>query len=95
MTTGDDEIGLALSPRVRWRAVGDEGVLVHLDRGRVLVVNAVGLHLLQRLASRPTRASLLDSMVDGFECTRDQAQADLDAFLAELESESALERDGP
>ncbi len=32
---------IALTSRLRYRAVGDEGVLVHLDNGRVIVVNEV------------------------------------------------------
>ncbi len=87
-----DDARLALSARVRWRAVGDEGVLVHLDQGRVVVVNGVGLHIVRLLATPMARADLVAAIVAAFEVTRDQAAADLDQFLAELDAEQALAR---
>ena len=57
---------IALSSRLRHRAVGDDGVLVHLDNGRVIVVNEVGLHIVQQLASPRTKQELAESIASAF-----------------------------
>ena len=81
---------IALSSRLRHRAVGDDGVLVHLDNGRVIVVNEVGLHIVQQLATPKTRQELTDSITAAFDVDTAQAEADLDIYLAELKKEQVL-----
>ncbi len=83
---------IQLSSQVRYRAVGDDGVVVHLANGRVVVVNEVGLHLLGQLAAPRTREELAASVAKAFEVSPDQAEADLDGYLAELDAEQVLER---
>ena len=66
---------LALSARVRWRAVGDEGVLVHLDQGRVLVVVVLGVVPDTKSSSTSTSTRirgchLLDGIDFGFKPAR-------------------------
>jgi len=82
---------LRLSSRIRYRAVGDEGVLVHLDNGRVIVVNEVGLHIVKALAKPQTRAELVSGLVAGFDIDRERATADLERYLAELDHDQVLE----
>ena len=81
---------IALSSRLRHRAVGDDGVLVHLDNGRVIVVNEVGLHIVQQLASPKTKHDLTESITTTFDVDTAQVEADLDLYLAELEKEQVL-----
>ncbi|MHA1554077.1 MAG: PqqD family protein [Alphaproteobacteria bacterium] len=83
---------LSLSSRVRHREVGDEGVLVHLDNGRVIVVNEVGLHIVQALAEPRTRGELAASVASAFDVSVDRAAADLETYLVELEREQILEQ---
>jgi hypothetical protein len=85
----DDRI--ALAPRLRYRAVGDEGVLVHLDSGRVIVVNEVGLYIIQQLKRPMTRQSLVDAIVNEFNVAAPEAEQDLERYLLELGSEQVLE----
>ncbi len=92
MQTPDSETNIGLSPRVRWRAVGEEGVVVHLEQGRVLVLNAVGLFAVQRLSNPLSRQALAVAIADEFEVSSEQAEADMDAFLAQLDAEQVLER---
>jgi hypothetical protein len=80
-----------LSSQIRHRAVGDEGVLVHLANARVLVVNEVGLHIVSQLGSPRTREELTASIADAFDTSPNQAAADLETYLAELDAEQALE----
>ena len=82
----------SLHPQVRYRQVAEEGVLVHLARGRVLVLNAVGLHIVQTLQHPQTRAALVQSILDQFAAEKAQASADLDAYLQALEQEEVLIR---
>jgi len=83
---------LSLSSCVRYREVGDDGVLVHLDNGRVIVVNDVGLHIVQALAKPRTREELAASIASTFDVSVDRAAADLETYLVELEREQILEQ---
>ena len=92
MTEATEAQAVRLSDRLRYRAVADEGVLVHLERGQVLVVNEVGLHLVEALARQPmTVADLSESVVRAFEVEPDQARADVETFLVQLRAEDAVE----
>lgn len=82
---------IGLSSQVRYRAVGDEGVLIHLENGRVIVVNEVGLHIVQQLKKPTTRNDLAVAVAAEFEVSFAQAAEDLDLFLAELDQDQILD----
>ena len=83
---------IRLVSRVRHRDVAGEGVLVHLDSGRVVVVNEVG-HFLVRMLEQPmSREALVDALVAEFDVTAEQAEADIDVFLDELRNEQIVEQ---
>lgn len=85
----DDMIGL--STKTRFRAVGEEGVLVHLESARVLVVNEVGLHLVGELGRGATTVDrLAQSVVSRFEVEFEQARRDVGDFLEQLRNEQAV-----
>jgi hypothetical protein len=81
-------------PRVRHRAVGEDGVMVHLDSGRVIVVNEVGHYIVQLLDQPMSREALVASLVAEFDVSAAQAEADLDLFLGELGTEQLVEHSG-
>ena len=83
---------ISLTSRVRYRAVGEDGVLVHFDNGRVMVVNEVGLCIVQLLDKLITRKDLAACVAAEFDVSAHQAEADLDLFLAELDEEQVLQR---
>ena len=84
-----------LSSRVRFRPVGDEGVLVHLENGRVLVVNEVGLYIVETLGRRAmTMEELVDAVAGAFEVEANQALADVGKFLDQLRGEQAIDMVG-
>lgn len=87
-----DKQSISLSSQVRYRAVGDEGVLVHLENGRVVVVNQVGLHIVEQLKMPATRSELIESIAAEFDVSSAQAEADLDVFFAELDQDQILDR---
>ena len=82
---------VSLSTHTRYRDVGGEGVLVHLDRGRVIVVNEIGLFIVQQLQRPTTEHNLVVALVDEFEVSSDQAKVDLQPFLARLDHEQILD----
>ncbi len=92
MLNAPNEEIIGLTSQVRYRAVGEDGVLVHLDNGRVIVVNEVGLRIVQLLDNPMARKDLAASIVAEFDVTTDRAEADVDLFLAELDHEQILER---
>ena len=54
-----------LSRRVRVRAIGDDGVLVHLENGRAMVVNEVGIFIVETLGRQDmTVAELADARTE-------------------------------
>jgi hypothetical protein len=81
-----------LSGRVRFRAIGDEGVMVHLESGRVLVVNEVGIFIVKTLGSRDMSVlELTDRVAAAFDVGTNQARADVAAFLDQLRGEQVIE----
>ncbi|MFT5372667.1 MAG: hypothetical protein ACI9R7_002216 [Lysobacterales bacterium] len=85
---------ISLMPRVRHRAVGEDGVLVHLDSGRVIVVNEIGNYIVQLLDQPMSRIALVASLIAEFDVTSEQAETDLDLFLGELGNEQLVEHSG-
>ena len=81
---------IALTSRLRFRAAGNEGVLVHLDTAQVIVVNDVGLHIIQSLQQPITRQALVDSIVSEFQVGQPEAQRDLEHYLQELAAQQML-----
>jgi hypothetical protein len=86
---------LCLSAQVRHRAVGADGVLVHLQNGRVIVVNEVGLYIVQLLQEPISRAAISESISSEFDVTLQQAESDLTKYLYELDQENITEQATP
>lgn len=81
-----------LSSRVRFRTIGDEGVMVHLENGRVMVVTEVGIFIVETLGRQDmTVAELADKVTGAFEVDINQARADVATFLDQLRGEQAIE----
>ncbi|HPC83148.1 MAG TPA: PqqD family protein [Thermoanaerobaculaceae bacterium] len=81
-----------LSTRIRHRAIAGEGVMVHLGRGQVLVVNQVGLHVVNALAKGPTTVTELAAAVAAaYGIDAQRAHRDVIAFLDQLLAEEAIE----
>ena len=81
-----------LSGRVRFRAIGDEGVMVHLENGRAMVVNEVGIFIVETLGRQDmTVAEIAAAVADEFEVDANQARDDVLTFLDQLCGEQAIE----
>lgn len=85
-----------LSSRIRHRAIAGEGVVVHQGRGQVLVVNEVGLHVVNALAKGPTTVNeLAETVAATWGIDVERARQDVVAFLDQLLAEEAIEVEPP
>jgi hypothetical protein len=80
---------LAKREEIVSREIAGETILVPIrgklvDLQRIFSVNPVGAHIWKGLDGATTLAEIRDSVVDAFEVERDQADADIQEFVAEL-----------
>jgi hypothetical protein len=89
MITVDD----VFRPRsdVRFRVVGDEGVLVRQEAAEVIAVNEVGASVLALLDSGRSVGKILDALLEQYEVDRASLSSDVFRFLAELREAGVLE----
>lgn len=78
----DDAI--ALNPHVRYRTVGDEGVVVNVEHDQVMVVNELGVRTLELIRATGSRKAIVAALVAEYETTPERVEADLEVFLDEL-----------
>ena len=77
-------------PDVFTSMTGDEAVLVLPQRGQVKVLNQVGAFLWELLDGQHTVADLVEQLCQSFEVDEQTAQADILAFLKDLEARDLL-----
>ena len=82
---------LSLNPRVRFRSLGDEGVIVQIDTGRIIVVNQVGVRILECLSEQVEAGYLVATITEEFDVTAEQAEVDIVDFLNSLGEEAVVE----
>ena len=79
---------------VRFRPVLDEGVVIRQRAGEVLVLNAVGVRILELIAKELTLSQIVDALLDEFLVERKELERDVLSFTSELERAGVLERCG-
>jgi hypothetical protein len=95
MPESSQESKVRLARRVRFRDVAGQGVLVQLEEGRVLVVNEVGLFVVQALGRQAmTETELAEAVAQAFEVDAARAKSDVAVFLEQLRGEKALQTVG-
>lgn len=72
------------------RRFEDETVVLDLQSSMYLSTNATGTVLWEALQRGATRTQLIELLLGEFEVERAQAEADLDAFLAECRRRDLL-----
>jgi hypothetical protein len=88
--TPDPPLKLAAAA-VEWRTYGNEVVLLDLRTSTYLSTNPAASVLWRLLADGTSHASLVDALVETYAVPREQAVADVDAFLAECRRRDLLE----
>jgi len=81
---------LSVPPQVMSRRVGDETVLLDLERGFYFGVDRVGQRIWELAGSDRTLGDIVDVIVDEFDVDRDQAEADVMEFAATLVAKGLL-----
>ena len=79
------------SDAVAWRDVDGEVIALGLESSNYFGTNSSGGMLWKRLAEGTTRAELVDDLMTTFGLEHARAQADVDAFLADLRRRKLLQ----
>ncbi len=74
------------------RSMDDEAgmVLLDLKAGKYFSLNRVGTVIWQQVEQGRPRSQILDAVRRSFDTSEDQAQADVEAFLSELQGKGLL-----
>lgn len=80
---------MEIHPRVAWQLVGDEAVLIDLDRGRALGLNATGSFLWPRLGRR-SESELAEDLAAAFDVELESARRDVTLFLVDMRRRGLL-----
>ena len=83
---------LRLREDVHWREAEGQVIALDLSGGRYLTINRSGALLWPMLQEGTTRDELVDRLVEEFELPPEQARADVDAWLSELDAQLMLVR---
>lgn len=70
---------------VMFNRVGDELVLLDLDRGTYLGLDPVGSRFWELITSGASLGEAMETMLSEYEVTREELELDLDALVADLE----------
>jgi PqqD family protein of HPr-rel-A system len=87
----NDRSDLRLSPRIRYRSVGDEGVVVHMDRAEVSVLNTTGLRVLELLKELGSVDAVTEALSREYGVDPNEAAEHVEAFLAEIQGLGLIE----
>jgi hypothetical protein len=82
-----------MNPDTLAQRVGDEVVLINLKTDRIFVLNRTGARLWELLAARHTRAEIRERLLDEFDVTGGQVDAEIESLLAALRDERLIDAD--
>lgn len=77
---------------VRFRAVFDEGVVIRQRAAEVLVLNEVGVRILDLISERRTSGEIVEVLGAEFEASAEQLEIDLHDFTDRLIEAGVIER---
>ena len=75
----------------RYRNIGDEGVVVRQAAGEVLVLNEIGVRVLELLEATMPVSGLLDALDAEYQADRPTLERDVLAYLQELVDAGVIE----
>ena len=75
---------IALHPDLRFRAVPPEGVLINQGNAEALVVNGLGLTVVELVQSKGSRGAVLAALIEEYDAPPQVIEAEMDAFLDDL-----------
>lgn len=74
----------ALAQLEQGRDAGDQGTLLIVERGRITELNVLGGEIWKLLDGSRDAAAVVDELLPRFEVGREQLEADVAAFIADL-----------
>jgi len=77
-------------PELRLTALEGEGVVLHLGSREYFTVSETGLAILEALAEPRTFAAVVDALMEGYEVTRDEAEASAREFIDRCVAEKLI-----
>lgn len=81
---------IKLHPDVRFRAVPPEGVLVNQRNAEVLVVNDLGLRVVELLQGTCSHRQVLQELQKEYDASPTTIATDVDSFLKDLQTRGLL-----
>lgn len=88
-------MSISLNPRVRFRAVGEQGVVVQTNTAQVMVLNETGLRILSLIkAGVSSERELAYSIAQEYGISSTEAMRDVAAYLTELHQQDIIQRQG-
>ena len=90
MRTQTRQTHYRLDPSARFRVLDDEGIFVLQEAEEVLVVNAVGAFIVQRLQADLAVDEVIEAVVESYDVDADRARQDTVALLEALVEAGAL-----
>ncbi len=82
---------LKLQQDVRFRKFGDEGVLVRQDDGELVVVNRVGVDIIQLVKDGKSFPEIVDFISTNYDVDVETAERDAREFIKEIEDAGIIE----
>lgn len=75
---------LVIPAHVMFRQVGDETVILDLDKGTYFGLNPVGARVWQLLSDGHQVPAMIATLLEEFDVAQEQLQLDLDSLVSEL-----------
>lgn len=91
MNSGHDHQPLRLRPDIRFRKIANEGVVLRQDEGEVLVVNGVGVHIVELVQKGASRDEIHRELIEAYDVDPEQLKRDIAAYLEELQQAGVFE----
>jgi hypothetical protein len=79
---------------VRFRAVAGEGVVLRQETAKVLVVNQLGVRILEVLEHADSVTEIADRLIEEYKVERDTLEADIGAYLQDLVERGVVDAQG-
>lgn len=78
------EQAIAISRSARWRRVGDEGVVLNQAKAEVIVVNNLGVRILECLSHSLSLKKMIDALGSEYDVESSVLETDISSFLDQL-----------
>jgi hypothetical protein len=79
------------NPHTAWQVLEEGGMILNLQANEISATNPTGAWIWQHLNEAITVRQLSAALTQEFEVTPEEAQAAIEAYLAELEAKSLVE----